>query len=68
MLPLSVHLNGEYGQNDVFIGAPAIINRQGIQRVIEIPLNDSEMDKMNLSASTLKKITADAFEALEKEN
>lgn len=67
VLPLSVYLNGEYGQNDVFIGAPAIINRQGIQKVIEIPLNDSEMDKMNLSASTLKKVTADAFEALSKE-
>lgn len=68
VLPLSVYLDGQYGQTDVFIGSPAIINRQGIQNVIEIPLNDSEMDKMNLSAATLKKVTADAFAALDKEN
>ena len=61
-------MDGQYGQTDVFIGSPAIINRQGIQNVIEIPLNDSEMDKMNLSAATLKKVTADAFAALDKEN
>lgn len=65
ILPLSVYLDGEYGQEDVFIGAPAVINRQGIQHVIEIPLTDAEMDKMTHSASTLKQILNDAFDALD---
>lgn len=65
ILPLSVYLDGEYGQEDIFIGAPAVINRQGIQHVIEIPLTDAEMDKMTHSASTLKQILNDAFDALE---
>ncbi|WP_157454651.1 L-lactate dehydrogenase [Carnobacterium maltaromaticum] len=65
ILPLSVYLDGEYGQEDIFIGAPAVINRQGIQHVIEIPLTDAEMDKMTHSASTLKQILNDAFDALD---
>lgn len=32
VLPLSVFMNGEYGLNDIYIGAPAVINRQGIQK------------------------------------
>lgn len=67
ILPLSVYLNGEYGQEDIFIGAPAVINRQGIQHVIEIPLTDAELGKMNHSATTLKQILTDAFDALEEE-
>ena len=65
ILPLAVYLDGEYGQEDIFIGAPAVINRQGIQHVIEIPLTDAEMDKMIHSASTLKQILNDAFDALD---
>ncbi|AOA00854.1 L-lactate dehydrogenase [Carnobacterium divergens] len=65
ILPLSVYLDGEYGQEDVFIGAPAVVNRQGIKHVIEIPLSDSEKEKMALSANTLKQILNDAFEQLE---
>lgn len=65
ILPLSVYLDGEYGQEDIFIGAPAVINRQGIQHVIEIPLTDAEMDKMTHSATTLKQILNDAFDALD---
>lgn len=66
VLPLSVYLDGEYDQSDIYIGAPAIVNRQGIKNVIEIPLSDSEKDKMALSASTLKQVLNDAFERFEQ--
>lgn len=65
VLPLSVYLDGEYGQNDIYIGAPAVVNRQGIADVIEIPLSDSEKDKMNQSASALKEVLEKAFAELE---
>lgn len=65
VLPLSVYLDGEYGQSDIYIGAPAVVNRQGIKNIIEIPLSDSEKDKMELSASTLKQVLNDAFARLE---
>lgn len=67
VLPLSVYLDGEYDQSDIYIGAPAIVNRQGIKNVIEIPLSDSEKDKMALSANTLKQVLNDAFERFEQQ-
>lgn len=66
ILPLSVYLDGQYQQEDIFIGAPAVINRQGIQHVIEMPLTDAEQAKMNHSAETLKKVLQDAFQTLEE--
>ena len=68
IFPLSVYLEGQYGQEDIFIGAPAVIGREGIRQIIEIPLADSEQEKMDLSAKTLKSILHDAFEKLEAEN
>lgn len=67
IFPLSVYLDGEYGQKDVYIGAPAVIGANGVESVIEIPLNDSEAEKMTLSANTLKKVQNEGFELLEAE-
>ena len=65
VLPLSVYLNGHYGLDDIYIGAPAIVNRRGIQNVIEIPLSDAEQEKYNYSAEKLKEIMDSAFGQLE---
>lgn len=65
VLPLSVYLNGHYGLEDIFIGAPAIVNRRGIQNVIEIPLTDAEKEKYHYSAEKLKEVMDTAFEQLE---
>ncbi len=44
------------------IGVPAVINRNGIRNVVEIPLNDEEQSKFAHSAKTLKDIMAEAEE------
>ena len=67
ILPLSVYLEGHYGLDDVYIGAPAVIGRNGIESVIEIPLAPAEQEKMEHSAKTLKAIIDEAFEKLENE-
>jgi L-lactate dehydrogenase len=54
ILTVSSYLDGEYGQNDVFIGVPAVINRTGIREVIEIELNEKEKEQFNHSVSVLK--------------
>jgi L-lactate dehydrogenase len=54
ILTVSSYLDGEYGQNDVFIGVPAVINRMGIREVIEIELNEKEKEQFNHSVSVLK--------------
>lgn len=65
IFPLSVYLNGEYGQHDLYIGVPTVINRQGVKHIIQIPLNESEQNKMDLSAQTLKEVQVKAFRELE---
>lgn len=67
ILPLSVYLNGEYNQEDVYIGVPAIINRNGIRGVIEIPLTELEQGNMKHSADTLKEIIQNSFANLDED-
>ena len=55
VIPESAFLEGEYGINDVFIGVPAIINRNGISEIVELRLNDEEQSLFNNSVSILKK-------------
>ena len=43
VLTVSAKLRGEYGQRDVFVGVPCIVNRNGIQRVLELNLTDDEL-------------------------
>lgn len=67
VFPLSVYLEGQYGQSDIYIGAPAVINAKGIQNIIEIPLSDAEKDRMDASAKELKEVMDKAFADLEAE-
>ncbi|MBQ5329732.1 MAG: L-lactate dehydrogenase [Oscillospiraceae bacterium] len=60
ILTVSTKLNGEYGINDVYIGVPSVIGRNGIKQVIELSLTDEETEKLHNSA----KILADSFEGL----
>lgn len=61
VLPIGAYLEGEYGLDDIYIGTPAIIDAQGVAKVIEIPLSDTENERMQASAKILKAITQDAF-------
>ncbi|NMD71847.1 L-lactate dehydrogenase [Bacillus sp. DNRA2] len=56
VLTVSTYLDNHYGQNDVFIGVPAVVNRNGIREVVEISLDQTEQEKFNHSASVLKNI------------
>lgn len=45
IIPVSAPLNGEYGQSGLYAGAPAVIGRNGIEKVIELPLTEEELKK-----------------------
>ena len=55
MFPCSVMLDGEYGLKDICIGAPAIIGRNGIEKIIEISLDAAEKAKLAESADGVRK-------------
>lgn len=50
MFPCSAMLEGEYGLNDICIGVPVILGRNGIEKIVEITLNDAETTKLKESA------------------
>jgi len=54
ILPTSVYLKGEYGMNDVVIGVPVKLGKNGLEQVIEIKLTDSEKAELKKSADDVK--------------
>ena len=54
MFPCSVLLDGEYGLNDLCIGVPVILGKNGIEKIVEISLTDAEKAKMQESAEGVK--------------
>ncbi|WP_313111562.1 malate dehydrogenase [Aequorivita sediminis] len=55
MFPCSVMLDGQYGLEDICIGAPVILGRNGIEEIVEIELNDAEKAHIEESASGVRK-------------
>ncbi len=55
MIPCSCYLEGEYGQSDICIGVPAIIGRNGIEKIVEIELNEAEKAAFVASAEAVRK-------------
>ena len=54
ILPVAAQLNGEYGIKDLYIGVPAIIGENGVEKVIEIELNDDEKAMFYHSVNAVK--------------
>jgi len=55
MFPCSALLEGEFGLNDISIGVPCILGVNGIEKIVEIELNDSEKAKLIESAEGVRK-------------
>ena len=55
MFPCSALLENEYGLSNLCIGVPVILGRNGIEKIIELELNDSEYDHLKQSAESVKK-------------
>ena len=58
MFPCSVLLDGEYGLSDICIGVPVILGKNGIERIVDIPLSDSAKEKMQESAEGVRATNA----------
>jgi len=58
MFPCSSLLEGEFGLNDLCIGVPVILGKNGIEKIVEINLSDAENAKMKESAEGVKKTNA----------
>lgn len=54
IMPLSTVLTGQYGLENIALSLPCIIGRNGVEKVIDLPLSLEEQASLNASASTLK--------------
>ena len=61
-LPCAVHLNGEYGTKDIYAGVPVIIGSGGVEKIVELELNNEERENFKKSVEAVK----DLFSAAKK--
>ena len=56
VFPVCALLNGEYGLKNIYLGVPVILGKGGIEKIIELKLNDEEMKLVNESAKAVKEV------------
>jgi malate dehydrogenase len=56
VFPVCALLNGEYGMKDIYLGVPVILGKNGIERIIELDLNDDEKQLLADSAKAVKEV------------
>lgn len=56
IFPVCAWLTGEYGLNNVYVGVPVKLGRNGIEQIIELQLNDDEKALLNASAGAVKEL------------
>lgn len=59
VLPVAANLTGEYGVNDLYIGVPTVIGKNGVEKIVEIKLNAQEQVLFNNSVDAVKKLIAE---------
>jgi malate dehydrogenase len=56
VFPVCVKLEGEFGLNDMFVGTPVVLGKNGVERIIEVDLNEDEKELLYNSANAVKGI------------
>lgn len=65
ILTVSTYLkNGEYGQDDIYIGVPAIINKNGVRELLELKLSENEQAKLDNSCKIIKEMREKAIDKI----
>ncbi len=56
IFPVCALLNGEYGLNNIYLGVPAKLGKDGLEEIIELKLNDEEKELLYTSANAVKEV------------
>ncbi len=59
LLPTCVYLDGEFSVDGYYLGVPAVLGENGVERVVELSLNEEEQSSLNNSIEAVKKLVAD---------
>lgn len=58
VFPVCIKLDGEYGIDDCYLGVPVILGKNGVEKVIELDLNDAEKELLEVSRTHVKEVMA----------
>ena len=64
IVPVSTYLNGEYNHEGMFIGVPAIINKNGVREILKLNLEKEEQEKFDYSCDVLQKTLRENIDAI----
>ena len=65
ILTVSTYLkDGEYGQDDIYIGVPAIVNSKGVRELLKLDLNEEEQNKLNNSCKLIKQMRQESIDSI----
>ena len=56
LLPSIAYLEGEYGFSDICLGVPTILSKKGIEKIVEVNLNDKELEQLKYSAESVENV------------
>ena len=56
VIPSAVLLNGQYGYNGLYIGVPAVLGAKGVEKIIQMELNDEEKGMLEISAKAVQDV------------
>lgn len=56
LLPCAAHLTGQYGVDDMYVGVPIVIGAEGVERIVEIELNESAKANFDVSVDAVKEL------------
>ena len=59
MIPCAAYLEGQYGLRNMYVGVPTVIGKNGVERVIEIELDNNEREHFDISVASVKKLIED---------
>ncbi len=55
VLPAVSYLTGQYGFSDIYAGVPAILGKNGVEEILEVPMSEKEKAALNVSLTSVKK-------------
>jgi malate dehydrogenase len=56
VFPVCALLNGEYGMNNIYLGVPVILGKNGIEKIIEVKLDKDEQELLAQSAKAVRSV------------
>ena len=58
IIPTSAYLDGEYGVRDIYIVVPCVLGREGVEKIVELELNQEEREQFLRSVEVVKQAIA----------